>query len=115
LCCPSGVAPREDLGSLLLRASSRAPDRVAALPKKPSPIRRVGPPSSAAHTKPSASPPAATPVPRDPARVDAASGSQPVNVQRCLHHAEAHPSSEGRLIYHLSGLDVKVGLRGKSR
>ncbi len=45
-------------------------------------------------------------------RFRTSAGSQPVNVQRFPHHAEAHPSSEGRLIYHVSVTDVKDGLRG---
>ncbi len=42
----------------------------------------------------------------------ASSGNQPVKVLAFSFHAKTHPSSEGRLIYHVSKMDVKARLRG---
>ena len=47
-----------------------------------------------------------------PGRPSALSGNQPVKVLALSFHAKTHPSSEGRLIYHVSKTDVKARLRG---
>ena len=56
--------------------------------------RRVGPPSSAAHSAP--------PGPHDFAIVwPGVPGNQPVNVPRFSHRLRRNPHNEGRLIYHV--------------
>jgi hypothetical protein len=82
--CPPGVEPAEVLFVTCVRASSRCAP-APRQPKLPACQRRVGPPSSAARTEipgatsgPDAGCPPPVPV------CTTVSGSQPVNVRRCL-------------------------------